>query len=319
MNNAVRIAIVGTVAGLALPFGAAAQDGAYPAAIYSGGCDEPGALVADLTPAAVPVGEPVGREDAVTAAQSRTSLDVPLADLAEAGWSLFVADPKNPNVDLACGSIGGVFDGSGSLVVGLIPIDDSGVSGIGYLSPSAAGTDLSLFVIDEMAPVPGSVADDSADDETNIATSPGAATSPTPTPAPAAAFDDTANVAAYIDEITPILSDMSDSLGRFSALASNPRIGSDDWTIEVATELAIWRVSYERAQEIVPPASIASVHAETLSSLNLLNDASFLIAEGLDTFDAAKLEQAAALIQEATDKIGTANDLLTEFRDERGL
>ena len=47
---------------------------------------------------------------------------------------------------VACGEVGGIVADDGSLVVGLRAVNDSGVTGIAYLAPSANGAGLSLFV-----------------------------------------------------------------------------------------------------------------------------------------------------------------------------
>ena len=70
-----------------------------------------------------------------------------------------VVSEQGDNV-LACGAIGGPLTEAGRLVIGLAPAQDSGVSGVAFLAPSADGaqTNISLFItggsVDQMASAP---------------------------------------------------------------------------------------------------------------------------------------------------------------------
>lgn len=123
----------------------------------------------------------------------------------------------------------------------------------------------------------------------------------------------TADEQAYFDEMTPIFQDLTESLPRAADLMSNPQIFSDDWKIALAVELVTWQSAYQQALAIVPPASLATVHAEIIESLRLLDEAADDITAGVDELDVDKIDLATAKIQLATEHINEATRLLNDF------
>jgi endonuclease YncB( thermonuclease family) len=124
---------------------------------------------------------------------------------------------------------------------------------------------------------------------------------------------------AYVDSFIEQSSDLSDSLGRFSELALDPKIGDQDWTIGIAVELAVWRSTYQEAQALPVPPAFTEIHAAYLEALSYLDSASYDIVTGLDTFDPQLLAQANANIVLGNERITEVRRLVDELREERGL
>ncbi len=122
-----------------------------PAHIHTGNCDELGEVVAPLTElTGASGGDRVGQaRRAIPAESSFTSVPLPL--------DAMLGDDHVVNVHLsadkidtyiACGEIGGSLTPEGTLNIGLRELNNSGYTGIAYLSPGADGvsTDVSTFV-----------------------------------------------------------------------------------------------------------------------------------------------------------------------------
>ncbi len=121
-----------------------------PAGIYAGGCEEVdrGDVVALLTDLTAPRGDEVGQNGAVVAETSYTNVPLTLDEiLAEDHVVLVLESADEDATAIACGEIGGVFTENGDLVIGLQEQNNSGVTGIAYLSPGgdAVSTDVSVF------------------------------------------------------------------------------------------------------------------------------------------------------------------------------
>lgn len=121
----------------------------YPAEIRDGSCTSESIAVelSDLAPGS---GETVGPVDAELAANSFSVVPLSLEILTGADHVILVSDPGGEAV--ACGPIGGATTDAGSLIFGLSPVEESGVSGIAVMSPATdpSFVNLSVFV----APVP---------------------------------------------------------------------------------------------------------------------------------------------------------------------
>ena len=124
---------------------------------------------------------------------------------------------------------------------------------------------------------------------------------------------------AYTRDIGSILTSMVGSLDRAGPMFENPQYGNADWTTALAFELVIWQQSYQAAAALEPPPSMADIHALTVEALGLYSEAADHIATGIDSFDPALLNQAAGEMLRGGELINQANDLLNEFRRERGV
>ena len=125
-----------------------------PAHIHEGTCDDldPNPLF-PLSNVVTPEGDAAGPEEALQAEISVSTVAVDLATILAADHAINVhLSPEEADVYIACGEIGGVaLDAAGSLAIGLRELNDSGFSGVAYLTPSAADptqTDISLFLVE---------------------------------------------------------------------------------------------------------------------------------------------------------------------------
>lgn len=120
-----------------------------PVHIHSGNCNNLGDVVVPLTDLTAPQGDQVGQRRAALAETSFTSIPLTLdAILAENHAINAHLSADQIEVYIACGELGGVLTPAGELVVGLGEVDNSGFTGIAFLTPSADGasTDVSVFI-----------------------------------------------------------------------------------------------------------------------------------------------------------------------------
>lgn len=119
---------------------------------------------------------------------------------------------------------------------------------------------------------------------------------------------------AYADRLLSQTETLSSSLDLGSELMLAPRIGQDDWTLQLAGVIVTWRTIQDEAQATTPPPAFAEVHASYLLTLDYLNLAGDDIVLGVDTLDVTRLDQAntnmtlAALQAEETARL--INDVL---------
>jgi len=125
-----------------------------PAHIHVNDCANIGDVVAPLNDLTAPTGQRVGVRRAFEAESSFTTVPMTLDQILASDHSLNVhMSADQMNVYIACGDLGGVLTPDGALVIGLAEQNNSGYTGIAYLSPGSDGasTDVSVFI----APVVG--------------------------------------------------------------------------------------------------------------------------------------------------------------------
>jgi len=133
---------------------------------------------------------------------------------------------------------------------------------------------------------------------------------------------------AYAQEITPseqayattmidLNKKVSEAFDELSELMANPRMGDDEWTINVAVQLATIRVLYEEAMEIDPPASMAHIHYKYVQGMKHYETATHLIAKGLDELDTNLIDQATTEIYAGAQFVNEATELTNEFTETR--
>ena len=125
----------------------------------------------------------------------------------------------------------------------------------------------------------------------------------------------------YVDEMLPYTVVVGDSLVRIAdlteAAGNDPYLIFDqDWTIDVATEFALWQIAYDEVSAIVPPPAFAN--ALLVAALDKMVQASHEIAYGVDNLDAAALERGGLLMQEANGLITEAGLEIDRIVEERG-
>jgi hypothetical protein len=128
-----------------------------PAHIHAGTCDtlDPNPLF-PLTAVGAPAGTASGSTDATQVEISFTTVPVDLATLLASDNAINVhLSAEDADVYIACGEIGGVpTDAVGSLAIGLREQNDSGFSGVAFLTPNGADptqTDVSVFLAADLA------------------------------------------------------------------------------------------------------------------------------------------------------------------------
>jgi hypothetical protein len=115
--------------------------GQRPAEVMSGTCDEPGETIVSITPLEFSEGEAEGQGAAIEAEGSYTTIPVPLESLLDGQTNITVLlSDQASDIVVACGEIGGVRSEGGSLVIKLSERNDSGFSGIAFLTPGDPGT-----------------------------------------------------------------------------------------------------------------------------------------------------------------------------------
>jgi hypothetical protein len=307
----------------------AAQSAALDGAVHQGTCNSMAAPVSELSPSLLGTGDRLGSRGAIPAASSFStiplSLDALLADE-------HVVTASKPGGDVvACGEVGGFLTDGGALVIGLEPIEGSAVMGIAYLAPSGdpAQTDVSLFVAGErLAEMAIAEAEEVAQEIPQaIVEEGGVDVLLTPLPvaepegaAPVAAQQTglTAEELAYSNDVVRIIESETESFDDLVALTDNPRIGQDDWTMQVVTQFFIWDQNYEEALALAPPPVFAEMHALFVEALRLYSEAGDDFVLGLDTLDSAVINQGVAKMSQANELINQASEEINRIREERG-
>jgi hypothetical protein len=129
----------------------AVQDQGRPAHIHSGNCQELGDVVQPLTNLTAPSdGDTVGQASAQQAEYSYTLVPMSLDDMVADDYAINVHESTdNIGHYIACGDIGGLVDTNGQLVIGLGELNNSGFTGIAFLTANANdpnATDVSVFI-----------------------------------------------------------------------------------------------------------------------------------------------------------------------------
>lgn len=135
-----------TTAPSSAPSGSTGGQNGMRAAIYAGNCDSDfsGDPVATLSDVAAPDGTPRGAGAATVVALSSSTIDATFDTLLNDDHVLVVFG--NDDKPVACGAIGGVIRGDGSLVFGLSPVGDSGYTGVAYLLEDNGKIQVALFL-----------------------------------------------------------------------------------------------------------------------------------------------------------------------------
>jgi hypothetical protein len=142
-----------------------AQNDRMAAEIRNGSCGEGEGMAFTLVAPARATGPQQGGSAAVPAANSFSTVSVPMSQLTTTDYVIVIEDGD----DSACGLIGGPTTDTGALVMGLESADRAKLSGVAFLAPSSDGgqTNISLFVTgNALASADESVA---ADDSQSVA------------------------------------------------------------------------------------------------------------------------------------------------------
>ena len=307
----------------------AAQTPGLSGAVHEGTCESIATPVSDLSPSLLGTGERRGNNEAIPAASSFSTIPLSLDALLADEHVVTASEPGGDIV--ACGDIGGTRTDGGALIIGLRPAEDSAITGIAYLAPSAdaSQTDLSLFVAGESLAEIAAAQVEAVVEEVPEAIVEGGGVDVLLTPLPVAEADVAAPVAeqqtgftaeelAYANDVVEITESMVESFDDIAALMENPRIGQDDWSIDVVTQFFIWDSNYEAALALTPPPVFAETHALFVEALRLYTEAGDDAVLGIDTLDPTMINQASTKMSQASELMILASAEVDRIRQERG-
>ena len=115
---------------------------------------------------------------------------------------------------------------------------------------------------------------------------------------------------AYAELITDHSSEVAEALLQLTSLMSDPQIGNDEWTIDMAVQLVTIQLLYAEVLEIDPPSSMSDIHYKYVQAMWHFDNATNLIAQGIDQLDADLLDQANLEIVSAIELLEEATGLV---------
>lgn len=118
---------------------------------------------------------------------------------------------------------------------------------------------------------------------------------------------------SYISFLRSNANTMDDALEEISTLMIAPQIGVDEWIFNVANQLNIMRFAHDEVSQLNPPTSMAHIHSKYMQAMNNFNDATYLLASGIDNMDVDKIEEATAKMELGAQYIEETADLLVAF------
>jgi hypothetical protein len=127
----------------------------------------------------------------------------------------------------------------------------------------------------------------------------------------------TAAEQAYALAVVEQSTTMSAALTELGSLLQNYQLGDDEWTINVATQLATIRMVYDEAMALEPPNSMAEIHYKYVQGLKHYHTMTDLLAQGIDELDVSLIEQAATEMDTGTDYITEATNLVNDFTESK--
>jgi len=123
----------------------------------------------------------------------------------------------------------------------------------------------------------------------------------------------TASERNYVAAMEDHISQLDEAMSNLNVLMTNPLIGYDEWTIDVATEVTVIRLLYVEAQEIEPPSSMAHIHDNYMQAMWHFNRATDFLVEGIDTLNADLLNQAASELLTGAEYMDEAAEQTEDF------
>jgi hypothetical protein len=119
-----------------------------PAALRTGTCAAPGELVTTLSNLVVTEGDPQGQSTAMPVEQSGTIVPTSVSSLLETNHIVTVQKSiAEPDVIVACGDVGGTRNPDGTLAVGMVGMNGSGLSGIVYFTPNQGFDNILITIL----------------------------------------------------------------------------------------------------------------------------------------------------------------------------
>lgn len=106
-----------------------------PAELHAGSCSSLADVVVPLAHLVITEGDLQGQTGATPVEQSGTVVDFAVADFLVADHAVVVRESPEASTIVACGDIGGALNPDGTLAVGMLGMNGSGLSGVAYFTP----------------------------------------------------------------------------------------------------------------------------------------------------------------------------------------
>jgi hypothetical protein len=129
----------------------------------------------------------------------------------------------------------------------------------------------------------------------------------------------TSEEAAYLRSLRPFLREFNQSFDRFAELVSDPRPEDATWRVALSAELRLWADGAEAARGVRPPESMASIHRQVVTGLELYRQASQQITQALQAGDEDGVRRGLEMVRQARRAFFDAERELERLAQERGL
>jgi hypothetical protein len=106
-----------------------------PAELRGGTCDSLGEVVVSLANLVFASGDLQGMTGATPVEQSGTVVQFAIADFLASNHVVVVQESPAESTVVACGRVGGALNPDGTLAVGILGMNGSGLSGVAYFTP----------------------------------------------------------------------------------------------------------------------------------------------------------------------------------------
>ena len=106
-----------------------------PAEVRGGTCSSLGEVVVPLANLVFASGDLQGQTSATPVEQSGTVVQFAIADFLDSNHVVVVRESPTLSTIVACGHIGGALNPDGTLAVGMLGMNGSGLSGVAYFTP----------------------------------------------------------------------------------------------------------------------------------------------------------------------------------------
>jgi hypothetical protein len=133
-----------------------------PAELRGGTCDSLGEVVVPLANLVFASGALQGMTSATPVEQSGTVVQFAIADFLGSDHVVVVRESPAVSTVVACGHIGGALNPDGTLAVGMLGMNGSGLSGIAYFTPidTFSNTLVTVLLVGSSGPETVSATDD---------------------------------------------------------------------------------------------------------------------------------------------------------------
>ncbi len=152
-----------------MPFSALAQTSAVdrPAELRGGTCSGLGEVVVPLANLVITSGDLQGQTGATPVEQSGTVVQFAIADFLTTPHVVVVRESPTVSTVVACGDVGGALNPDGTLAVGMLGVNGSGLSGVAYFTPidTFANTLVTVLLVGGSEPVTVSATDETGTGE----------------------------------------------------------------------------------------------------------------------------------------------------------